>query len=116
MKFGGYQLDALKQPTLLYSFGGAQIEDLLTPLDAGKSGVRRSLSFVDPPADNLYLRIATGALKATGDREWRLNESLTIRVKEGSVPVVRGSGDQQELIVPIRLQERNRQLEVEYAW
>ena len=115
MKFGGYQLDPANRPTLLYSFDGKRIEDLTTPLDGNTPGLRRTLTFVDPPAQQLYLRIAAGKLSAAADKSWRLNDALTIRVN-GATPIVRGAGDKQELIVPVPPGEKPPRLEVDYAW
>ena len=102
MKFVGYQLDALKRPTLLYRFGELDVEDFISPVGAG---LHRTMKLSAAPPDGLHLRLAAGKLTATGDGAWRLNDALTIKAA-GSF--VRG----EELLVPLK----TTQLEVEYVW
>ena len=68
MKFHGYQLDSSNQPTLLYAFKDRRIEDLFTPTDGKNPALRRTITFVDPPVENLYLRLAVGRLRAAGEQ------------------------------------------------
>ena len=68
----------------------------------------------DAPPDKLYVRLAAGKLTPAGDRAWRLNDVLTMTVRAGGTPIVRGEGDQKELIVPLHTDDRR--LEVDYAW
>ena len=117
LKFGGYQLDTLKRPTLLYSFRNAGVEDFLAPMEAnGKAGLRRTVKFNAPPPDGLHLRLAVGRLAPSGDNAWRLDDALTLRVLGGAKAFVRGDGDKQELLVPVRGRDGKNQLEVEYVW
>jgi hypothetical protein len=93
------------------------VEDFMTPLDAaGKSGLRRTVTLTDPPPDLLYFRVAVGKITPGRENTWRLDEALTIRVTGGGKPLVRGTGTQRELLVPVRLAGRNHQLEIEYVW
>ena len=117
MKFGGLQLDALKRPTLLYSFGLVGIEDFVSPIEAGgKAGLHRTVKFTGQPPAGLHFRLALGKLTTTGENAWRLDESLTIRIGGGAKAFVRGDGDKQELLVPIGARGGNNQLEVDYVW
>ena len=117
MKFRGYQLDALKRPTLLYSFRNVGVEDFLIPTGkAGTAGLRRTIQFNNLGLPGLYLRLAVGKLQDAGENAWRLNDALTIRVSDGAKEFVRGDGEQQELLVPIPTRAGKSQLEVEYVW
>ena len=117
MNFRGYQLDAQKRPTLLSSFRDLGIEDFLAPTEAsGKAELRRTLKFSGPPPDGLHFRLAVGKLVPRGENSWRLDDLITLTIKGGGKPFVRGQGDQQELLVPLMFAGRNRQLEVEYVW
>lgn len=117
LRFGGYQLDALKRPRLLYSFRNVSVEDFLAPTEvAGKDGLRRTVKFIDPPPDGLHMRLAFGKLAATGDNTWRLADALTLRVGAGAKAFVRGEGDNQELLLPVRGRDGTIQLEVDYVW
>ena len=117
MKFHGYQLDPLKRPTLLYSFGKVDVEDFLIPAEInGKMGFRRTVTFTELPSDGLYFRLATGKLTASGENSWRLNDAITIKINGPCKPFARGSDDKQELIVSIPLAAKSIQMEVEYVW
>lgn len=117
MKFRGYQLDALKRPTLLYSFRNLGVEDFLSPTEANaKTGLRRTVRFTDPPPDGLYVRLAVGKLTPAGENTWRLGEALTLRVSGIRPALVRGKAEQQELLVPVQARDGKSQLEVEYVW
>ena len=117
MKFRGYQLDALKRPTLLYDFRQVGVEDFLTPVEAGgKSSLHRTVKFTGPPPEGLHLRVAVGKLSPTGDSVWWLDNALSLRVGGSAKAFVRGEGDKQELLVPVRARDGKTQLEVEYVW
>ncbi len=117
LKFGGYQIDALKRPTLLYTFRNMGVEDFLAPTEAaGKTGLRRTVKFTTPPPAGLHLRLAVGKLTPNGANAWRLDDALTLRVIGGMRAFVRGEGDKQELLVPLPAQGAVNQLEVEYVW
>jgi mono/diheme cytochrome c family protein len=116
LRFGGYQLDPQKRPTLTYSLGGKRIEDFTVPLEGDAPVLRRTIAVIDSPADKLYMRIAAGKLAPAGAGAWRMNDAVTITVRGGGTPVVRGAGDRQELIVPIPADEKARRVEVDYAW
>ena len=81
---------------------------------AGKAGLRRTVKFINPPPDGLHLRLAVGTLAPTSDNAWRLDDALTLRVGGGAKAFVRGEGEKQELLVPIR--DGKNQLEIEYVW
>ncbi|HET6251757.1 MAG TPA: c-type cytochrome [Tepidisphaeraceae bacterium] len=117
MKFRGYQFDTLRRPTLLYAFGKTNIEDFFTPIDRhGTAGLSRTITFTDAPPADLYMRLAAGKITAAGENSWRINDAMTVSVKAGPAAILRGKGQQQELIVPVRFTNDKRQLEVEYAW
>ncbi|MEO8351142.1 MAG: hypothetical protein ABI680_05385, partial [Chthoniobacteraceae bacterium] len=114
MKFGGYQLDALKRPTLLYTFGAMTVEDFISPLEKdGEAGLHRVMKFGARPPPGMHVRLATGKLTGAGENAWRIDDTLTIKV---SGAVLRGTGVQQELLVPLRIDGADPQLEVDYVW
>ena len=115
MKFHGYQLDSIRRPTLLYSFGSMSIEDFLTPTEH-KPGLHRTIRFIAPSPEGLYFRIAVGKLIPVGENTWRLNDSLTLTVKGGGKPITRGNREEKELLVPVHFSGNGRQIEVDYVW
>lgn len=119
MKFHGYQLDALKRPTLLYSIREIAVEDSITNVEVdGKPALHRTLKFSGPPMDNLYFRAAIGMIAPNGGNSWRIlgKEGVTIHVTAGGNAFARGKETRQEVIVPIRIENQKAQLEIEYVW
>ena len=114
LKFIGYQLDAEKRPTLIYSFSNLKVEDLMTSSD--KRGLRRELKFTGIPLERLYYKLAAGKLVPTCKKSWRLNGELTITVNDETTPFVRGRGDKMELLVPIQNTGPNHLLKINYDW
>jgi len=117
MKFSGYHLDSLKRPVLQYAFGGQTVEDSFTPIDSsGKTNLLRTMRFTGTSASGLHLRIAVGKLARMSDHAYRLDDALSITIKTGGIPIVRGKGEHQELLVPIHTDATNDHLEIEYVW
>lgn len=116
LRFGGYQLDAQKRPTFLMSFGGRKIEDATSVVEGEKPALRRTITFVDPPVERLYFRLAEGKVVPVGKNAWRVNDQITVTLKSGGEAVLRGLGEERELVVRVPTGEGQRRLEVEYAW
>ncbi len=117
MRFRGYQIDPLKRPTLLYDFRELAIEDLVAPAPGGEApALHRTLKFTGATPDGLHLRVAVGKFSPLGGNTWRLDNALTVRVGSPASAMLRGAGEQQELLVPIRAQDGKAQLEIEYVW
>jgi mono/diheme cytochrome c family protein len=115
LKFRGYQLNDSNQPTLLYSFKDVHVEDFFTPLGGKSMAIRRTITFLEPPPENLHMRLAVGQLTAGRDHTWRFNQTVTIRVN-GATATVRGDGEKRELIIAIPAIKKGQQVEVDYAW
>ena len=117
LQFRGSQLDALKRPTLLYTFRDVGVEDFMSPVEAaGTSALRRTLTLREPPPDGLYFRVFVGTITPGRKNTWRLNEALTVTITGGGTPFTRGMGDARELLVPLRFSPGRQQLEIEYVW
>ena len=121
IRFHGYQLDPLKRPTLLYSVRGSAVQDVFLPIESAEGGgaLRRTLSFdktPEPAGTTLYLRLASGNLKAIAANAWRLDDTLTLRVGKGVSALVRTSEGRQELLIPIETSNGPTRLEVDYVW
>ena len=117
MQFRGYQLDALRRPTLLYAFREIAVEDFLANAGTeGNASLHRTMKFSGPPLDGFHFRLAVGRLTPAGENAWRLDDALTLRVLAGGKAFTRGEGARQELLVPLRIEDSKAQLEIEYAW
>jgi cytochrome c2 len=115
-KFRGYQLDALKRPTLLYTVHGTEVEDFLAGAVAeGRPAVRRTLRFRGVVPAGLHLRLASGKLAPVDGDAWQLDGMLKICV-QGGTAIVRGEGGRKELLVPIDAAAAKDGLEIVYAW
>ena len=116
MKFGGYSIDAAKRPTLLYAFNGVSVEDFFIGSDAnGKQSVRRTLNFSGEANDRLYVRLATGSIATVSEKSWRFDNKITIRVARGEA-VLRGEGENREMLVPVRFEGGRCRVEIDYEW
>ena len=117
MKFRGYQLDALKRPTLLYAFQEIGVQDSFTNIELdGKPALHRTLKFAGPEIAGLHFRVAAGKLALAGDNTWRLDNALTLHIGTPIKAITRGEGARQELILPVRIENQKAQLEIDYVW
>jgi mono/diheme cytochrome c family protein len=117
MQFRGTQLDAQKRPTLLYSLRAVSVEDFMSPVETpGRAGLRRTLTLTGQVPDGVYFRVAAGRIAPGRGNTWRLDGALTIRVGGGGKAFTRGSGDRQELLIPVRFASGSQLLEIEYVW
>ena len=117
MKFRGYQLDTLKRPTLLYSFNQADIEDFLEPIigqDNIGTGFHRTLKFTGTLPTSFYFCVARGNITTDKSGSYRVKNSMSITIKSNVRPVLRGSADEQELLLPVNIE--NKTVEINYVW
>ena len=99
----GYRLDENELPTFLYSIYNREIEDKTRLLQDAR-GVQRTIS-IDMPGENLFVRLVDGKkiekisddLFLIGDKEFYIRLDKTGK----SRPVLRGEGQEQELLVPL---------------
>ena len=115
--FQGYWLDGQKRPTLRYALRGTIFEDRADPLPEGAiTGLHRTLTATGDALPGLHLRVAVGRLESTGPQTWRLNQVLTVRVGPAEGAFVRGSGDHQELLLPLVFRDGSGRAEIDYQW
>lgn len=124
--FLGYRLDDSKRPTFRYSWNGLTISD--TPLPVAREGqypsLKRSLVFenapdrVDQPS-RLWFRAASGK-SITTERTglYQIEGVWKIEVEDPQTvqPLVRKSGEQQELLIPVQLKNSSARIAVHYVW
>lgn len=98
----GYNLDKDKKPTFSYSIYGTAVTDVTTVLDGGQ-GIERTIE-LQQPAEELYYRVvAADKIEEMGKGWYIINDKgyyLHLSDDSGK-PVIRNSGVQKELIVPI---------------
>lgn len=100
----GYVLDEKDRPTFRYQIFGSNVSDAIRILPDG-SGFTRDLE-VSAPAGDLYAKLAEGANIEQVEKDLYVvdGKSFYLRLTDagGAKPVVRTSGNKQELIVPVR--------------
>ncbi len=117
--FKGYQLDKLRRPTFMYVMGDIAAKDhyegIAAKDDDSDGTLKRTLTIEGKAADNVYARIAAGQISSVSEGVYRINNNLVIKVT-GAKAIVRAAGNQQELIVPVKLQAGKAVIVVEYVW
>lgn len=114
-RFNGYKIDSLQRPTLLYSCGKTTFEDFFNAIEnAGTANFHRTISIDGGAISGLFFRAAAGKITSRAPNTWRLNDALTIRTK--ALGILRGTGDKQELLLPIEFSNGKSKLEVDYEW
>ena len=122
-RFVGYRYNSQRVPTFIYKYGDVTIEETPnTEYRQDAAVVRRKFHLTtagDVP--NLYHRAAVGkSIEQSGDvfvvdgnQRWRVTSSST-------KPIIRRSGDVQELLVPIEFKQtaagNTADLELELTW
>lgn len=100
----GYRIDSKERPTFRFEAHGAQFEDTVRVLEEGR-GLQRRLRVEDAPGD-LFVRLAKGhSIEELRDGFYLVDDhAYYLRLDENGEGKarVRKSGDQQELIVPLR--------------
>ncbi|MEX0906532.1 MAG: DUF1080 domain-containing protein [Balneolaceae bacterium] len=100
----GYRLDKNDNPVFVYEIYSAVVSDEIRVVDDGR-GLRRSIT-VENPADDLYIRLATGTTIERDENNQYLvdDHSYYLRLDDpvDSEPVVRTVEGQQELLVPVQ--------------
>lgn len=100
----GYILDENDRPTFVYRIYGSNVSDVVRVLDNGQ-GLRREIT-VQNPATDLYARLAEGStIEEKGKGMYLVDGKayyLQLTDAGGPKPLIRGSNDRKELIVPIK--------------
>lgn len=96
----GYSLDDDRAPTFNYRIYGMDVQDHIAVQNA--TGITRNIS-VKNPAANAYVRVATDTkITAVSKTQYVVGDrSYYIKLEDGTKPLLRNSGDQQELLIPI---------------
>jgi len=109
-QFRGYILDDKLRPTFQYTLGPLHFDDLMLPFSGEPQATaeaphfQRILTICSENApENLWYRAAADAqIKELGKGWYAIGKDLKIRLETPEPPVLRTSGSQMELLVPIR--------------
>ena len=121
-RFRGYRLVEKRNPVLLYSWGGIQVEDYPRPIGSQDVFVmQRTLTLLPPAGDvkppaNLWLRtIRAGRIDELGGGKFKIDSKWELTVA-GAAAQRREEGGQAELLVPILFSGNSAKIELTYDW
>jgi mono/diheme cytochrome c family protein len=119
-RFLGYTLNEKQQPTLRYSFAGITVEDQPVPLvKAGSAfaGLRRTLTLSGSTSEPLYYRAALAEkIEKLADEEFRIDGFWTMRLRGGAASILRQTGKNSELLVPVKFADGKAQISQDFDW
>lgn len=116
LRFVGYRLSDDQRPTFLYTLGGTSFEDYLdTTINDQRTPLRRVLTAKGDDRRNLWYRAAIGAKIAAGADGWYDLGAWKTRI-EGATPVLRRSGSNDELLVPVSSPGAAAKFVQHYLW
>lgn len=119
-RFLGYALDSKQRPAFRYSYDGLTIEDKSVPgAKAGDAdvGLDRTISITGTRDDQIYYRAAAaGKIEKLSESEFRIDGFWTMRLSGGDAPILRQSGNQWELLIPVKLSGGKALLKQSYLW
>ena len=100
----GYTLDQYDLPVFHYELTGTSVTDAIRPLPEG-NGFRRTFQ-IQNTGEAIYLRLARSRqirqqdkeVYLIGDNAWYLH----LRDTNGARPIIRNSGEEKELIIPVK--------------
>jgi cytochrome c2 len=119
-KFRGYRLSKDQRPTFLYSLGPVEVEDFPNPTSTTTSiTLTRTLKLkTDEPVTDLWFRAAVGNKIAAHENGWYdIDGSYRLQVESSSMkPVLRKSGSQQELLLPLSFDKHRAIVKQEFDW
>ncbi|SFH69537.1 family 16 glycoside hydrolase [Planctomicrobium piriforme] len=116
-RFEGYQLDAKGRPVFSYQTPFGSVTDFPEPIrrDAHEGTINRVLTFQPQKStEPVYFRAAVGSKIEPVADGYLVNDALTMKITGGDKPLLRKSGDQMELLVPIPQQPTT--LTQEISW
>jgi len=116
-QFRGYALDDKRRPTFRYSWNGLSIEDypVAVPGQADPSFHRTITIHADKPIERLFFRAAVGKHIKETDGVFAVDETLKLKFP-GVKPVIRGSDDKAELLVPLTFTGNEAKFIEEITW
>jgi hypothetical protein len=117
-RFRGYHLDSQGRPTFRYEGPGFAVDDFPVPVAGEKEGhferhlTVRSIGEVQ----HVYLLAAAGEIKQLTDGRYSLSSGATLRLRSGSMPLIRQNGGRQELLLPVIFENGKTEIVEEITW
>lgn len=121
-RFLGFRLGEDRRPTFLFRFGSVRVEDEFEPITTdNRVSFRRTLRLSNESGeiDSLYYLAAAGsAIAETGANVFVVDDRYEVRLSTSSrvKPRLRQSGRRTELLLPIRIGNKDITVKQEYHW
>ena len=124
-QFEGYRLSKERRPTFLYRFQNVEVEDTPVPVAAsssqGEPSLKRTLAFKAPAAvGNLWLLVgAAPKIEPAADGWYQVDGEWKLRAASSdpeAKPVLRSSGNQTELLFPVKAGPNRVTITEEFEW
>jgi mono/diheme cytochrome c family protein len=114
-KMGGYSLDQKRRPTFFYSYKGLRIEEELMPMSGEVDAYfQRTFTLTGPAVDHLFFRAAAGDIQERNG-SYVLNGKTVLKFPD-SAPILRQSGNEKELIVPVKFSGNEAKITEDIIW
>lgn len=120
-RFGGYQFNKQRRPTLRYRFTNIQIEDYPFPASAEPfAPLIRQLPFTAKAAAKpIFFRAVTADKIEALDNNWfQIDDTWRMQIESASdaQAIIRNSRKQMELLVPVMLRSGKERITQTYVW
>jgi mono/diheme cytochrome c family protein len=118
-RFRGYKLLDHQRPAFQYTLGNLAVEDFSVPVSV--EGVKfprlqRTLTVTGGEAETTWhFRAARGKVEVV-DGGYRIDGVWTLKVTSTESLLIRESGGQQELLIPVKLNGEPQRMGLEYVW
>lgn len=114
-KMGGYSLDEKGRPTFFYTFKDIRVEEAFEPVRGEVDAYfKRTLNFSGSPEGQLWFRAAVGKIQVKNSG-FALSDNVILNFP-GAKPVLRGTADERELLVPVQFSGGKATLVEEIIW
>ncbi|MEP6669204.1 MAG: PA14 domain-containing protein [Chthoniobacter sp.] len=116
-QFHGYALDDQRRPTFRYGWNGLSVEDYPVAVASGNdASFHRTITVhAEKPVERLFFRAAVGKRIKVTDGVFAVDETLKLKFP-GAKPIIRGSEEKFELLVPLTFTGSEAKLLEEITW
>lgn len=118
LRFGGYRFNKDREPIFLYRLGDVQISDFPEPnVTEDITNFVRRFEVAATETSSLWYRAAVGSkIILLKDGTFDIGGDYKLKFSDNIRPVVRTSGNQQELLIPLDLTKGAVKFSQEYIW
>jgi mono/diheme cytochrome c family protein len=116
-QFEGYTLDTVRRPTFRYAWKNLNIEDypVAVPGKLDPTLHRTITVHAAKPVERLFFRAAVGKQIKETDGTFVIDDNLKLKFT-GAKPIIRNSGDQTELLVPLIFAGKEAKFSEDFIW